>query len=102
MSTFPFLGSWNELVILHHDHEWYISTPQRALIQKRGNHWFLHERQGRRNSYYSLRPHVLLSTHTLHYIAQVKVHCTYIECVDEIVITQPHIQHIPFSCPWRT
>jgi hypothetical protein len=96
------LGSWNDLAVLHHDHEWYIFTPQRALIQKRDNQWFLHERQGRGNTHYSSRPRVLLLTPYLCSIAQVKVHRTYIECIDDIVITQPSIQHIPFSCRWRT
>jgi hypothetical protein len=39
---------------------------------------------------------------TLHSITQVKVHHTSIECTDDIVITQPLIQHILFPCPWRT
>jgi hypothetical protein len=96
------LGSWKYIAVLHHDHEWYIATPQRALIQKRGNQWFLHERQGRGIKYYSSQPRVLISPPTLRSIAQVKVHGTFIECIDDIVISQPLIQHISFPCPWRT
>jgi hypothetical protein len=56
------LGKWKELAVLHHDHEWYIATPYCALIQKRGNHCFLHECQVRGNKFYASRPRVLLST----------------------------------------
>jgi hypothetical protein len=87
---------------LHHDHKWYIATHHGALIQKRGNQWFLHKHQGRGNKLYALCPRVLLSISTLHYIAQVKVHLTSIECIDYIAITQSSIQNITFSCPWRT
>jgi hypothetical protein len=56
----------------------------------------------RGNERYSSLPRVLLSPPTLRSIAEVKVHHTSIECIDGIVITQPRIQHISFSCPWRT
>jgi hypothetical protein len=95
--VFQPLGKWKELAVLNHDHEWYIITPHRALIQKRGNQWFLHERQGRGSKFYASCPHVLLSTPTLWYIAQVKVHRTSIECIDDIAIIQSPIQHILFS-----
>jgi hypothetical protein len=29
---FQHLGNWKDLAVLHHDHEWYSVTPQRALI----------------------------------------------------------------------
>jgi hypothetical protein len=28
------LGIWNDIAVLHHDHEWYIATPRRARIPK--------------------------------------------------------------------
>jgi hypothetical protein len=96
------LGKWSELAVFHHDHEWYIATPHRSLIQKWGNQWFLHEGQGRGHKFDASRPRVLLSIPTLRSISQVKVHRTSIECIDNIAITQPRIQHILFSCPWRT
>jgi hypothetical protein len=58
------LGKRKELAVLHHDHEWYIATPHRALIQKRGNQWFLHERQGHRNKLYA-SPKLRSIAHTL-------------------------------------
>jgi hypothetical protein len=91
------LGNWKELAVLHHDHEWYIATPHHALIQKRFNQWFIHKRQGCINKFHSSRPRVLLSIPTLRSIAQVKVHHTSIECMDDIVITQSRIQYISFS-----
>jgi hypothetical protein len=97
----PF-GSWNDISDLHHDHEWYIATPRRALIQKRGNQWLLHEIQGRGNKHYSSRPRVLGSIPKLRYIALVKVHRTSIECIDDIYITHSTIRDISFSCPWIT
>jgi hypothetical protein len=87
---------------LHHNHEWYNATSHRALIQKQGNQLFLHEHQGRVNKFYAAHPRVLLSTPTLQSISQVKANRTSIECIDNIASTQPRIQHILFSCQWRT
>jgi hypothetical protein len=48
------LDNWRDLAVLHPDHEWYIVTPKRTIIQKRGNQWFLYERQGHENKHYLL------------------------------------------------
>jgi hypothetical protein len=43
----------------------------------------------------------MLSSQYLLFVSQgtSNIHRTSIECIDDIVITQSHIQHIPFSCP---
>lgn len=86
-----------------------IDAYQATLIQQLINHnvrsiveWLLHERQGRGNKQSSSRPRVLHSAPKLRSIAQVKVHCTSIECIDDISITYSPIHEISFSCPWRT
>jgi hypothetical protein len=55
------LCSWNDVSVLYHDYELYIATPRRALIQKRGDQWFLHERQGRGNKRSLHNQHFLIT-----------------------------------------
>jgi hypothetical protein len=103
MATYTFLpplGKWNDLTKLHHDHEWYIATP-RCLMQKRGNQWLLHQRQGRGNKFYKSRPSLIHYTPQLKSITKVIVHRTSIECIDDIDIIHSIPQYITFTCSWR-
>jgi hypothetical protein len=91
--------SENDLTKLHHDQEWYIATPQ-SIIQKRVNQSILHQRQGRGDKCNASRPSLIKYTPQLNSIAKVGIHCTSIECIDDIDITYSIPQDITFPCPW--